>query len=319
MRLEINAIEFEVYTYATGGTSPWDDADWDDGTSGFRSLRAAADSSFNSIVSAWQVADLRKRTILGNSLQSSATDLIEPRLQMPIPAVATGRYALLFETDPAGGSSFRHTRVYVTQEDAKPDGASVLSCPRLCVVTNAYWDGTQWVRQVSGQDAYRYDFTHGNIDTGTNHPGGIFMYARSSGLSSPWGDSGWLIFQVSGEDYVENMLCADSILKAWAQVECTAATPTVWANMNIDVSGVVYFGSSPYFLEIPFVRAFPSATNVVAAVMLNGNNTTLTRILQGTTTSTLVRLWVTDDTNAHIDVDGSTMDIFVMVAGSMQP
>lgn len=313
-RLELRSNGVDVYHYTQGGTSPWDDADWNDGTTGFRSFRGATETTYGSIFGVDYFADLAQRTRLGNSLLGSAAEAIIPRLQLPVTAPATGRYVLLFEGDSAGGGTQQKPRIYVTRED---DSIAVgTSGPRLVFTYNASWSGTNWSSDDTSETATRMDFAAGKSGSPENVEG-VYFYRRPA-IGTSWTDGAWRNDYVSPTRYTQRLLCADNVVKSWGHVNCAAGAPTLGRGFNVNTGSgsFSYFGSGPYYVDVPFVTAFSSAEYAAVASGINSNDISSTHVLQSVITPSVVRFWVKDDTNSDVVLNASDIEIYFIVMGT---
>lgn len=297
-----------TYAFLESAASPWDDADWNDGTNGYRISRAATDSTYGSIFTIDRLADLVRETRLGNSLLGTAADAAISRLKMPIPAPATGRYVPLFEGDSASGSTQQKPRIYITrQDDSIAEGTSG---PRLVFTYNAYWNGTSWTSDDSSETSTRMDFAAGKSGTPENVEGVYFFSRPISGTN--WTDSAWRNDHISAGRYTERLLCAENVVKSWGQVFCAATTPTLRQGFNVS-SPLSYSGSGGPVLNIPFVAAFDSSNDMCAVATTDDVGTAAPSVVN--TSATQLDIEAYDDTGAQITLNGSLLVVTFIVMG----
>jgi len=108
---------------------------------------------------------------LGADLIGTAANASLARVEAPFPLDATAEYTLVL--DLSNASAAYNVRVYVAEQGRG-------SKPQLVITTNAYWDGSQWVRDSAGV-SMRYQFDAGSFS----------VFTRLSSGASPWSDADW--------------------------------------------------------------------------------------------------------------------------------
>jgi hypothetical protein len=202
-------------------------------------------------ISSWLLNIRRGQIQLGEDWVSTYQSAIRPRLLTPFADGTVSDYTLLWEAEVPGAATPIKVRFYATK------GGYWTVSQGLCFVVNAYWDGSQWVRDVSSSSyqAYRLDF-------GPEY--GLECYRYFSGNNPAWSDADWndladgnRIFSFLGAPSdmgslieflnpqinfessttytnvpktttpIPNLLCAKNLPKAWVRCSWVSAAPPI--------------------------------------------------------------------------------------------
>jgi hypothetical protein len=342
-RFDLAEEEFYFHVRHLLTASPWNDADWNTGTTSrkyFQSGRGPGSGGETAVTGDAVVED---RLYVGDGILASAADAAKGRVQASHADVAVGRYTCIFESLSLGADD-ASVRVYITP-DSSVGATPYKTC--LTITFNAKWNGTQWQRDSVTYESHR-------LDIGATAPallGGVAWYKYPTASASPWNDTTWdavpgyklvelaiaaplnyyakakfydgtVEFTSSGSETnpnvgasapTPNQLCALNTPRAWAKILTKSGSDAVLDGYNIDTTLAYSLGAIEVTLKTPLNP--PDVPKIDYCVVVTGLNSS-PRIYTVTQVSASVfRVWAFDHAGAQIMLNTDAEMFSVVVFG----
>lgn len=246
---------------------------------------------------------------LGATLSSSLANNIIPRIETPFtPGSGDTERTLIHKAAPIGSS-----QGFYVYAGSNSFGSGLGK--DLLYVCNAYWDGTNWIRENASADAFAYMM----------NPVGTQTFIKKSGTGNSWVDASWVQttyvnsygIKLSFPDDVgaetnaafKNYLHQHAVAKAWGKVllNSDGSTATISVLDSFGISGAALLDD--FTLQVTLTKALTSASACSVTVNTYRRNALGTNLgaaarFQGYPTST-----TTIDFIAHYLSDGSIVNL----------